>query len=71
MEVPENRKWIYNVDSHKNITEEFDIGLDEFIKFALKKDKDNIGRGDIRCPCKKCKCLKFLRPLLVRTHLCM
>jgi hypothetical protein len=71
MEVPENRKWINNrVDSHKNITEEFGIGVDEFIKFALKKDADNIGRGDIRCPCKKCKCLKFLRPLLVRTHLC-
>jgi hypothetical protein len=70
MEVPENRKWIYNVDSHKNITEEFDIGLDEFIKFALKKDKDNIGIGDIRCPCKKFKCQNFLRPLLVRTHLC-
>jgi hypothetical protein len=71
MEVPENRKWMDNrVDCLKNITAEFNIGVHQFIKFALEKDKDNIGRGKIRCPCKKCMCLRFISPETVKTHLC-
>lgn len=60
MEVPKNRKWMDNrVDRKHMITAEFNIGVHEFIKFALEQDKDNIGGGTIRCPCKKCKCVKF------------
>lgn len=72
MEVPENRKWMYNrVDCYKNITAEFNTGVLEFIKFALEQDKDIIGGGDIRCPCNTCKCLKHESPATVRTHLCL
>lgn len=36
MEVLENRKWMNNrVDYHKNISAEFNIGVHEFINFAL------------------------------------
>ncbi|XP_058733815.1 uncharacterized protein LOC131605484 [Vicia villosa] len=71
MEVPENRKWMNNrVDCHKNITAEFNIGVHEFIMFALAQDKNNIGGGNIRCPCKNCKCMKFGNPEEVKEHLC-
>ncbi|CAK8537556.1 unnamed protein product [Lathyrus sativus] len=71
MEVTENRKWMNNrVDYHKNITAEFNIEVHEFIMFALAQDKNNIGGGNIRCPCKNCKCLKFGNLEEVKEHLC-
>ncbi|KAJ1424649.1 Transposase-associated domain [Sesbania bispinosa] len=72
MEVPENRKWMDNrVDCDKNITEEFLIGIHEFVKFACEQDENGLGRGKIRCPCKKCKCRKYEDSDTVKVHLCM
>lgn len=71
MEVPENRKWMDNrLDCDKNISEEFVDGIHEFVKHALEQDKHNIGRGKIRCPCKKCKCMRYETPDAVKVHLC-
>lgn len=71
MEVPDNRKWMDNrTDPNQEVTEEFKIGVLEFVEYALEHDKDNIGGGSIRCPCKKCKCAKFQIPNMVKLHLC-
>ncbi|XP_074337044.1 uncharacterized protein LOC141674221 [Apium graveolens] len=39
-------------DASKNITEEYKIGVDGFIKFAIANTDDSKGR--IRCPCNEC-----------------
>ncbi|KAK1380944.1 hypothetical protein POM88_027688 [Heracleum sosnowskyi] len=48
-----DRSWMYRrFDSRNNITEEYKLGVQDFIKVALKVDVDSKGR--IKCPCKEC-----------------
>ena len=72
MAVPENRKWMDNrLDCNKQLTEEYIRGIHDFIKHACEQDQYHAGYGKIRCPCKKCKCLKFEETDTVKVHLCM
>ncbi|KAJ1386237.1 Transposase-associated domain [Sesbania bispinosa] len=56
--------WILVRISPKNL-------LMEFVKFACEQDENDIGRGKIRCPCKKCKCMKYEEPDIGKVHLRM
>ncbi|KAK1392404.1 hypothetical protein POM88_011460 [Heracleum sosnowskyi] len=48
-----DRSWMYRrFDSRNNITEEYKLGVQDFIKVVLKGDVDSKGR--IKCPCKEC-----------------
>ncbi|KAL2333752.1 hypothetical protein Fmac_014965 [Flemingia macrophylla] len=58
------------VDCHRSITEEFIVGISEFVNLALEHDEHDIGQGNIRCPCKKCQCRRYETPDLVKVHLC-
>ena len=70
MEVPEHRKWMNcRVDPERSITEEFFVGIQEFVDFARRQEQYRI-EGKIRCPCKKCKCRKFENVDDVLVHLC-
>ena len=70
MEVPEHRKWMdHRVGPDRSITDEFFAGIQEFVNFACAQDRYKID-GVIRCPCKKCKCLKFEVIDEVQVHLC-
>ncbi|XP_057422568.1 uncharacterized protein LOC130716620 [Lotus japonicus] len=72
MEVPENRKWMDNrLDCNKHMTDEFIVGIHEFIKFACEQKQFIAGGGLIRCPCKKCKCMRHEKIDTVKVHLCM
>ncbi|CAH9094712.1 unnamed protein product [Cuscuta europaea] len=55
----QNRSWMYEKHGEKRgIRDEFLKGIEQFIKFAL--EQKNFMDGDkIRCPCTKCKNLKF------------
>ncbi|XP_074323805.1 uncharacterized protein LOC141660714 [Apium graveolens] len=54
-------------DARKNITEEYKIGVDGFIKFAVANTDDSKGR--IRCPCNKCGNFYIKNPHDVILHL--
>lgn len=45
----------------------FLIGVDEFVCFACQQV--NLSNGKTRCPCSKCKNIKFLDPEEVKVHL--
>ncbi|XP_074326600.1 uncharacterized protein LOC141664542 [Apium graveolens] len=48
-----DRRWMNErFDARNNITEEYKLGVQNFIRVALKGDVDSKGR--IRCPCKEC-----------------
>ncbi|KAK1382953.1 hypothetical protein POM88_020688 [Heracleum sosnowskyi] len=49
-----DRSWMHRrFDARNNITEEYKIGVQNFINVALKGD-DVDSKGKIRCPCKEC-----------------
>ena len=62
---------MYNrVDPLTNsLTNEFCVGLNEFINFAIAQDNQWKQDDNIRCPCVKCKNIKLLPPSRVSRHL--
>ncbi|XP_038698945.1 uncharacterized protein LOC119996398 [Tripterygium wilfordii] len=71
MEVPEYRTWMYNRigPGRVGITDEFLSGVEEFIDYASKKNSEFENTGKIRCPCMKCKCIRFRSLDDIRMHL--
>ncbi|KAJ1415044.1 Transposase-associated domain [Sesbania bispinosa] len=72
MEAPEHRKWMdKRVGPNKRrVTDEFMAGVFEFVEFACSQDSYK-REGKLRCPCKKCQCLRYRSVDEVKTHLCM
>jgi hypothetical protein len=72
MEFPEHRKWMIKRvgPDRRRVTDEFMAGVVEFIEFACAQENYKKG-GKLRCPCAKCKCLKFHLVDDVKGHLCM
>jgi Transposase family tnp2/Domain of unknown function (DUF4218)/Transposase-associated domain len=69
MEGNPDRSWMYNrLTDRRQVTTAFFAGLEEFVQFALTNS--NNSRREIRCPCAKCKCLRFTDADTVRIHLC-
>ena len=68
MEDNHDRSWMYNRLTGRKIKEAFLAGLKEFIKFALAHS--NNSSREIRCPCTKCRCLRYKNPSKVKIHLC-
>ena len=68
MEIPENRRWMYNrIDPMtKWFTLEFERGVEEFIAHGSIHSQEE---RKIRCPCVKCKCQPYLKYDDVRLHL--
>lgn len=69
MDIRENRSWMYNrlMPGRKGYTDAFVNGVDEFVSFACQEA--DLSSGKIRCPCSKCKNLKFLDTEEVKVHL--
>lgn len=63
----EDRSWMYRryVTGVRGITIEFEEGVKAFISFAMSNAISN----EIRCPCAKCKNMRFESPDTVETHL--
>lgn len=70
MDVPDHRRWIDNRKENGGITSEFMNGVGEFIEFLEGQPNFNPAHT-IRCPCKKCKCLRFHDVTDVMQHLFM
>ena len=69
MEANQDRSWMYNLlTDGRQLDQAFLAGLKEFIKFALAHS--NNSSRTIRCPCAKCRCLRFKDPGKVKIHLC-
>lgn len=66
----EHRRWMYkkNYPNQRLLREEFVEGVAGFIVRAKTFNGFLIG-GMIRCPCVKCKCVKFLKPEDIKDHL--
>ncbi len=58
-----DRSWIHA----SRLSAEYSQGIDSFVEFAKNNDPDY--KGAMKCPCKKCVCIKFLRVEVVREHL--
>ena len=50
-----------------SIKEDFYNGINVFVEFALSNNGND---PEIRCPCSRCRHLKFLLPDIVKVHLC-
>ncbi|KAK4275878.1 hypothetical protein QN277_018892 [Acacia crassicarpa] len=70
VEVPENRRWMYNrIDPRtKWVTADFEKGVEEFLAYALQSPFSQKS-GQIRCPCVKCKCRPHLILDEVKVHI--
>ncbi|XP_057445010.1 uncharacterized protein LOC130737272 [Lotus japonicus] len=71
MDIRQIRGWMYNrtIPSQREHTSAFLNGLNEFIALACQKSAD-LTSGEIRCPCTRCRNLKYLDPIEVEVHLC-
>lgn len=48
-----DRSWMNRrFDANKKLTDDYKIGVDDFIRYAVARTEDSKGR--IRCPCKEC-----------------
>ncbi|XP_039131946.1 uncharacterized protein LOC120268722 isoform X2 [Dioscorea cayenensis subsp. rotundata] len=65
------RQWMYNRNllGRQGLTNEFILGVDEFIQFAINQDDSYKNGENIRCPCFKCKNRRFLHPNDITLHL--
>ena len=63
-----DRSWIGNqLQSDKiSLTPEYRIGVEIFLKFASENGMED---GTMKCPCKRCKNLNWLKIYDVRFHL--
>jgi hypothetical protein len=68
IEVMDDRSWMYR-DSLQGLRRmDYCNGVQDFINFATSIPR-NFTNGDIRCPCRKYKNLKFLHQDVVTMHL--
>ena len=68
IEVMDDRSWMYR-DSPQGLRRmDYYNGVQGFINFATSIPR-NFTNGGIRCPCRKCKNLKFLHQDVVTMHL--
>ena len=66
-----NRSWIsrsrYNESRY--LTNEYKIGVEDFIKFACENSRERNGGVIIRCPCGHCKNKHYKTPIAVKLDL--
>jgi hypothetical protein len=68
IEVMDDRSWMYG-DSPQGLRRmDYCKGVQGFINFATSISR-NFTNGGIKCPCRKCKNLKFLHQDVVTMHL--
>ncbi len=58
-----DRSWIHA----SRLSDEYSQGIDSFVEFNKNNDPDY--KGEMRCPCKKCVCIKWLGVDLVKEHI--
>ena len=63
----DDHSWMYWVSSEGLRKMDYCNGVEGFINYVLYNPK-NISRGNIRCPCKRCKKKRFLHPDVVTMH---
>ena len=64
----DRRRWMYQRKGMRgSIKEDFYNGINVFVEFALSNNGND---PEIRCPCSRCRHLKFLLPDIVKVHLC-
>jgi hypothetical protein len=68
IEVMDDRSWIYRDSPQELRRIDYCNGVQGFINFATSIPR-NFTDGGIRCPCRKCKNLKFLHQDVVTMHL--
>jgi ferredoxin-thioredoxin reductase catalytic subunit len=68
IEVMDDRSWIYRDSPQGLQMMNYCNGVQGFINFAISILR-NFSRGDIRCPCRKCKNKKYLHLDIVMMHL--
>ena len=69
MDIRHYRSWMYNrlLPGRQGYTDAFLNGVEEFVSFACQQE--DLSNEKIRCPCSKCKNLKYLIPEEVKVHL--
>ncbi|XP_042441812.1 uncharacterized protein LOC122027062 isoform X3 [Zingiber officinale] len=69
--MQKERSWMYkkNLPERRGLTDEFIIGLKQFLDFASSNVEFMDGKK-LRCPCRKCHNGKFLQSNQVEEHLC-
>ncbi|XP_038693762.1 uncharacterized protein LOC119991488 [Tripterygium wilfordii] len=70
MDILEHRNWMYNrlLPGRKGITDNFLLGVEEFISFACQHPIF-LSEGKLRCPCSKHKNQRYLTPDEVKVDL--
>jgi len=68
IEVMDDRSWMYRDSPQRLRRMDYCNGVQGFINFATSIPR-NFTNGGIRCPCRKCKNLKFLHQDVVTMHL--
>ncbi|KAK4276051.1 hypothetical protein QN277_019043 [Acacia crassicarpa] len=69
MDGNHDRSWMYNrLTERRELTQVFLVGLQEFINFATAHSTNS--SREIRCPCVKCRCIRFEDFEEVKIHLC-
>ena len=70
MNNPSHRVWMYRrIDKQTGeLRDDFIRGVEEFDRFA-RSQQDFVVNNVYRCPCTKCKNMKYLTPDVVRLHL--
>ena len=64
----DQRRWMYQRKGLRgSIKEDFYNGINVFVEFALSNNGND---PEIRCPCSRCRHLKYLLPDIVKVHLC-
>lgn len=68
--MEQQRRWMYkrNYPNRGGLREEFVQGVAGFIDYAMSLSQFR-DEGTIRCPCKKCKCRKLLKPEDIKLYL--
>ena len=65
-----DRSWMYRRIVDHVVSQEFRVGVENFVQFALGNPNAEVDRqGGIRCPCMICKNLKWNSPWEVQRHL--
>jgi len=62
------RSWMYegrldNSNKKRRPTARFIKGVGEFIEFAKQQDEYDLVENKLRCPCSKCKNMKYLHDI--------
>ncbi|KAL3834211.1 hypothetical protein ACJIZ3_008947 [Penstemon smallii] len=68
MDNPIHRDWMYNRMLGRDFNPAWLVGVNHFLEFA-KSQRDYLESRQIRCPCRKCKNMRYANPEQVHSDL--